>query len=86
MREMRPEIPSCLNSIKSLGLTIGCISNTQSTTQVPHTLTRYGIADYFAQSASPIANLILLSSLRARLANCPTRFVSMSVIRSTAMC
>ena len=78
IREMRPEIPAVLNHIKSLGLTIGCISNTQSTTQVPHSLARYGIADYF--------DPIVLSSAygrrkpdpaifyyAARLANCPTR-------------
>lgn len=78
IREMRPEIPTVLNRIKALGLTIGCISNTQSTTQVPNTLANYGIAQYF--------DPVVLSSVygrrkpdpaiffyAARLANLPTR-------------
>ncbi|MCJ7694204.1 MAG: HAD family hydrolase, partial [Anaerolineaceae bacterium] len=47
IREMRPEVPSVLQKIKTLGLTIGCISNTQSITQVPYSMRSYGIYDYF---------------------------------------
>jgi putative hydrolase of the HAD superfamily len=47
IREMRPEIPEILAEIKKLGLRIGCISNTQSLTQVPLSLQEYGILDYF---------------------------------------
>ena len=46
-REMRPEIPEVLEEIKQLGLKIGCISNTQSLQQVPHSLKSYGIDSYF---------------------------------------
>lgn len=77
VREMRPEVPAVLVEIEKLGLRIGCISNTQSVTQVPLTLLRYGINDFF--------NPVVLSSVygrrkpdpsifyhAARLANSPT--------------
>jgi putative hydrolase of the HAD superfamily len=48
IREMRPEVPEVLARIKKLGLRMGCISNTQSLTQVPDTLKKYGLADYFS--------------------------------------
>jgi putative hydrolase of the HAD superfamily len=77
IREMRPEMPEALEKIKKLGLRIGCISNTQSLTQVPASLREYGILDYF--------DPIVLSSKygrrkpdaaifyqTARLANLPT--------------
>jgi HAD superfamily hydrolase (TIGR01509 family) len=44
---MRPEVPAVLAEIKKMGLRIGCISNTQSLTQVPTTLEKYGISQYF---------------------------------------
>lgn len=47
IREMRPEAPQVLESIQQMGLRIGCISNTQSLTQVPYSLKRYGIQQYF---------------------------------------
>jgi len=47
MREMRPEAPEVLRKIKELGLSIGCISNTLSLTQVPATLKNYGILNFF---------------------------------------
>ncbi len=47
IREMRPELPEVLSTIKKFGLHIGCISNTQSLTQVPLTLEKYGIKQYF---------------------------------------
>jgi HAD superfamily hydrolase (TIGR01549 family) len=46
-REMRPEIPAVLEKIRSMGLAIGCISNTHSLSQVPYTLKKYNIAQYF---------------------------------------
>jgi putative hydrolase of the HAD superfamily len=46
-REMRPEMPAVLEAIKGMGLKIGCISNVMSRAQVPDSLVRYGIADYF---------------------------------------
>jgi len=46
-RVMRPEIPEVLQDLKLMGYKIGCISNTQSITQVPWTLKTYGLADYF---------------------------------------
>ena len=77
LRELRPEIPEVLAAIQQMGLKIGCISNTQSLTQVPQTLENYQISQYF----SPI----VLSSQygrrkpdpaifyhAARLANLPT--------------
>lgn len=76
-RELRPEVPAVLKKIKEMGLTIGCISNTQSLNQVPCNLKEYGIIDYF--------HPIVLSSVygrrkpdpaifyyAARLANLPT--------------
>jgi HAD superfamily hydrolase (TIGR01549 family)/HAD superfamily hydrolase (TIGR01509 family) len=76
-RAMRPEIPSVLRAIQSMGLKMGLISNVCSRGQVPHNLVEYGIADYF--------NPIVLSSEygrrkpdpaifhhAARLANVPT--------------
>ena len=47
VRTMRPEVPTVLAEIKKMGLRIGCISNTQSITQVPATLEKYGINQYF---------------------------------------
>lgn len=77
IREMRPELPQVLAAIQKLGLHIGCISNTQSLTQVPITLENYGVKQYF--------DPIILSSQygrrkpdpsifyhAARLANFPT--------------
>ncbi len=77
IRELRPELPEVLEAIHQMGLKIGCISNTQSLTQVPRTLENYGISQYF--------NPIVLSSQygrrkpdpsifyqAARLANLPT--------------
>jgi len=77
IREMRPEVPYVLQKIKDMGLTIGCISNTQSITQVPYSMKSYGIYDFFEH--------IILSSTygrrkpdpaifyyAARLANLPT--------------
>lgn len=77
IRELRPEIPSVLEKIKTMGLVIGCISNTQSIRQVPENLKHYGILKYF--------DLIVLSSqyghrkpdpsifyFAARQANLPT--------------
>jgi putative hydrolase of the HAD superfamily len=46
-RKMRPEIPSVLNQIKAMGLRIGIISNTQSCSQVPFNLQKYGIYEFF---------------------------------------
>ena len=46
-REMRPEVPAVMSELKKLGLRIGCISNTQSLTQVPATLAKYGISQFF---------------------------------------
>jgi putative hydrolase of the HAD superfamily len=66
MREMRPEIPATLESIRSLGLRIGCISNTQSKLQVPMNLKEYGIYDYF--------NPIVLSSEYGRRKPDPSIF------------
>lgn len=76
-REMRPEIPPVLESIKNLGLKIGLISNVCSRGQVPQNLEAYGIRNYF--------DPIVLSSeygrrkpdpaifhYAARLANVPT--------------
>lgn len=77
MRAMRPEVPAVLAEIKKMGLRMGCISNTQSVTQVPATLKKYGISKYF--------DPVVLSSVygrrkpdpsifyhAARLANSPT--------------
>jgi putative hydrolase of the HAD superfamily len=76
-RAMRPEVPFILSEIRKMKLKIGCISNTKSLTQVPETLKKYGIEDYF--------DTVVLSSVygrrkpdpaifyhAARLANSPT--------------
>lgn len=47
VREVRPEVPLVLAKIQSMGLKIGCISNTQSLNQVPHSLQAYGLLEYF---------------------------------------
>ena len=47
VREMRPEMPQVLAKLRDMGLKIGLISNTQTSTQVPANLTEYGILDYF---------------------------------------
>lgn len=47
IRELRPEIPDVLKKIQQLGLKIGCISNTQSLTQVHYSLKKYQIEQYF---------------------------------------
>lgn len=47
VRQLRPEIPQVLAEIQAMGLKIGCISNTQSLTQVPSNLAEYGILHYF---------------------------------------
>lgn len=46
-RPIRPEIPQVLETLKALGLTIGCISNTQSKKQVPEILKQHKIDQYF---------------------------------------
>jgi putative hydrolase of the HAD superfamily len=46
-RQMRPEIPAVLETLKKLDYKIGLISNVNSRTQVPYYLSRYGIIDYF---------------------------------------
>src|SRR5574341_532789 len=46
-REMRPEIPTVLDTIQEMGLKIGLISNVCSRTQVPGNLVQYGIRHYF---------------------------------------
>lgn len=76
-RQMRPEIPAVLESIRQMGLKIGLISNVCSRSQVPHNLEKYGIRDFFYP--------VVLSSeygrrkpdpaiyhFAARLANVPT--------------
>ena len=76
-REMRPEVPEVLQTIKEMGLKIGLVSNINSRGQVPVNLEKYGIIDYF--------DPIVLSSeygcrkpdpaifhYAARLANVPT--------------
>jgi putative hydrolase of the HAD superfamily len=75
-REMRPEIPAVLETIRQMDLKIGLISNVSSRGQVPEKLKEYGIYHYF--------NPIVLSSeygrrkpdpaifhYAARLANVP---------------
>ncbi len=66
IREMKAEVPQVLKEIKELGLSIGCISNTQSATQVPYSLKLYGIIDYF--------NVIVLSSVYGRRKPDPSIF------------
>lgn len=46
-RPIRPEIPQVLERIRKMGLQIGCISNTQSHTQVPELLKKHNIYQYF---------------------------------------
>jgi HAD superfamily hydrolase (TIGR01549 family) len=46
-RKMRPEVPDVLEKIRSMGLAIGCISNTHSLSQVPYTLKKYNIDQFF---------------------------------------
>ncbi len=46
-RQMRPEIPLVLDTIRRLGYKIGLISNVNSRGQVPHNLKQYGITEYF---------------------------------------
>jgi putative hydrolase of the HAD superfamily len=57
-REMRPEVPAVLQSLKATGMKIGLISNVCSRDQVPQSLKDYGIFDYF--------NPIVLSSMYRR--------------------
>jgi putative hydrolase of the HAD superfamily len=57
-RQMRPEIPSVLQSLKQLGVKIGLISNVNSRSQVPLYLQQYGIKEFF--------NPIVLSSVYSR--------------------
>lgn len=66
IREMRKEMPCVLQKIKEMGLTIGCISNTQSLRQVPSNLQQYGIFDFF--------DLIVLSSEYGRRKPDPSIF------------
>ena len=76
-RNMRPEMPTVLESLQAMGLKIGLISNVCSRGQVPINLDEYGIRHYF--------DPIVLSSeygrrkpdpaifhYAARLANVPT--------------
>jgi len=58
-REMRPEVPSVLETIQKLNLKIGLISNICSQNLVPANLDKYGIRHYF----DPI---ILSSNYRRR--------------------
>jgi putative hydrolase of the HAD superfamily len=46
-REMRPEVPAVLESVKKLGLKMGLISNVCSRDLVPDNLKKYGIIHYF---------------------------------------
>jgi putative hydrolase of the HAD superfamily len=46
-REMRPEVPQVLKSIRKMGLKMGLISNVCSQSQVPLSLKNYGLLDYF---------------------------------------
>ncbi len=77
LREMRPEIPSVLTQIQTMGLSMGVISNTHSLTQVPYTLKQYGIDAFF----SPVVLSSVFGSRKpdpsifyhaARLAGLPT--------------
>ncbi len=47
IRKPRTEILEVLEKISQMGLKIGCVSNTQSQTQVPSNLKEYGIIHYF---------------------------------------
>jgi putative hydrolase of the HAD superfamily len=46
-RQMRPDIPRVLETLKGRGLKLGIISNIQSRGQVPGDLCRYGIKHFF---------------------------------------
>jgi len=46
-RQMRPEMPVVLETIKQMGLKIGLISNVNSTDQVPVNLSKYNLLHYF---------------------------------------
>jgi putative hydrolase of the HAD superfamily len=46
-RQMRPEIPVVLETIKNMGLKIGIISNVNSRDQVPVNLSKYNLLHYF---------------------------------------
>ncbi|OJX43984.1 MAG: hypothetical protein BGO78_03245 [Chloroflexi bacterium 44-23] len=46
-RKMRPEVPAMLRQLKSLGMKIGLISNINSISQVPDSLKKYQIDQYF---------------------------------------
>ncbi len=46
-RQMRPEMPEVLETIRELGLKMGVISNIQSRGQVPGDLKRYNLIQYF---------------------------------------
>ena len=46
-RPIRPEIPLVLEKINAMGLHIGCISNTQSKSQVPELMKKHNIYQYF---------------------------------------
>jgi putative hydrolase of the HAD superfamily len=48
-REMRPEMPRVLETLRRMGLKMGVISNIDSCGQVPTNLENYGIRDYFDQ-------------------------------------
>ncbi len=47
VREMRPEMPRVLETLRQMGLKLGVISNIVSCGQVPINLAKYGIRDYF---------------------------------------
>jgi len=46
-REMRPEVPAVLQSIRDMGLKMSLISNVNSRGQVPGDLKQYGLRQYF---------------------------------------
>src|SRR5512137_1205228 len=46
-RQFRPEVPQVLEFIRDNGMQIGLISNVCSQSQVPSTLKKYGILEYF---------------------------------------
>ena len=75
IREMRPEIPEVLQQTRELGLTIGCISNTQSINQVPFNLRSYGIIDFFDH--------VVLSSVYGRRKPDPAIFYFASRLANT---
>ncbi len=75
-REMRPEVPAVLEAIKGMGLKIGCISNVMSRGQVPYSLRRYGISDYFAP--------VVLSSVYGRRKPDPAIFLHAAQLAGVA--